>query len=268
MAGAVAIPRGPGAAGLNRRGLRTPRPKLSTGQPHARPAWRGNACVWARGGPRQMRGGPRLDGAHERTTRQSCEEFTWCPASPPDSPRGQWCCSPNGLPTVGGERVHGSCGVASQPPATAGWWPPTFATMMHRDPAMPVAAFRLTGSVSGFHDSALVSVMVHVAPDAPNSPAPSMARERLWVCAPDSPRGQLRPLLSFLGQPQTENRRRALARRTPWLVKRSSLVVLFPERPAAGRQGAGSQLVFLRGGLTAASRPPYCRAGATDLFAT
>ena len=24
--------------------------------------------------------------AHERTTRQSCEEFTWCPASPPDSP--------------------------------------------------------------------------------------------------------------------------------------------------------------------------------------
>ena len=29
------------------------------------------------------------------------------------------------------------------------------------------AAFRLTRSVSGFHDSALVSVMVHVAPDAP-----------------------------------------------------------------------------------------------------
>ena len=47
---------------------------------------------------------------------------------------------------------------------------------------MPVAAFRLTGSVSGFHDSALVSVMVHVTPDAPNSPAPSMARERLcWA---------------------------------------------------------------------------------------
>ena len=52
-------------------------------------------------------------------------------------------------------------------------------------------------------------------------------------------------LLSFLGQPQTENRRGALARRTPSLVKRSSLVVLFPERPAAGRWGAGSQLVFL-----------------------
>ena len=51
-------------------------------------------------------------------------------------------------------------------------------------------------------------------------------------------------LLSFLGQPQTENRRGALARRTPSLVKRSSLVVLFPERPAAGRWGAGSQLVF------------------------
>ena len=42
IAGAVAIPRGPGAAGLNRRGLRTPRAKLSTGQPHARPAWRGS----------------------------------------------------------------------------------------------------------------------------------------------------------------------------------------------------------------------------------
>ena len=48
---------------------------------------------------------------------------------------------------------------------------------------MPVATFRLTGSVTGFPDSALVSVMVHVTPDAPNSPAPSMARERLCLCA-------------------------------------------------------------------------------------
>ena len=39
---------------------------------------------------------------------------------------------------------------------------------------------------------------------------------------------------------------------------------MFPERPTDGRWGAGSQLVFPRGGLTAASRPPYCRAGATD----
>ena len=47
---------------------------------------------------------------------------------------------------------------------------------------MPVATFRLTGSVSGFPGSALVSVMVHVTPDAANSPAPSMARERLcWA---------------------------------------------------------------------------------------
>ena len=53
---------------------------------------------------------------------------------------------------------------------------------------MPVAAFRVTGSVSGFHDSALVSVMVHVAPDAPQAVhrtaarLPSMARERLcWA---------------------------------------------------------------------------------------
>ena len=54
---------------------------------------------------------------------------------------------------------------------------------------MPVAAFRLTGSVSGFHDSALVSVMVHVTPDAPRAVhrtaarLPSMARERLCVRA-------------------------------------------------------------------------------------
>ncbi len=53
---------------------------------------------------------------------------------------------------------------------------------------MPVAAFRLTGSASGFHDSALVSMMVHVAPDAPRAVhrtaarLPSMARERLcWA---------------------------------------------------------------------------------------
>ena len=47
---------------------------------------------------------------------------------------------------------------------------------------MPAATFRLTGSVTGFPDSALVSVMVHVTPNAPNSPAPSMAREHLcWA---------------------------------------------------------------------------------------
>ena len=53
---------------------------------------------------------------------------------------------------------------------------------------MPVAAFRLTGSVSGFHDPSLVSVMVHVAPDARQAVhrtaarLPSMARERLcWA---------------------------------------------------------------------------------------
>ena len=39
---------------------------------------------------------------------------------------------------------------------------------------MPVAACRLTGSVSGFHDPSLVSVMVHVTPDsAPSCPQDS-----------------------------------------------------------------------------------------------
>ena len=53
---------------------------------------------------------------------------------------------------------------------------------------MPVAACRLTGSVSGFHDPSLVSVMVHVTPDAPQAVhrtaarLPSMARERMcWA---------------------------------------------------------------------------------------
>ena len=44
---------------------------------------------------------------------------------------------------------------------------------------MPVAASRLTGSVTGFHDPSLVSVMGGDSGRA-QSPAPSMARERLW----------------------------------------------------------------------------------------
>ena len=38
--------------------------------------------------------------------------------------------------------------------------------------------------------------------------------------------------------------RAALARRTLWLVKRSSLVVLFPERPADRQWGSGSRLAY------------------------
>ena len=52
---------------------------------------------------------------------------------------------------------------------------------------MPVAAFRLTGSVSEFHDSALVSVMVHVTPDARNRPRPPW-RGNACVCARGGPR--------------------------------------------------------------------------------
>ena len=58
--------------------------------------------------------------------------------------------------------------------------------------------------------------------------------------------------------------RAALARRTLWLVKRSSLVVLFPERPADRQWGPGLAACLslgalppqadLRGGLTAACR--------------
>ena len=70
----------------------------------------------------------------------------------------------------------------------------------------------------------------------------------------------------------------ALARRTLWLVKRSSLVVLFPERPSDPQWGPGSRLVFrsslyhLRPLFVVASQPPaapaYCRVVASDLFAT
>ena len=77
-----------------------------------------------------------------------------------------------GLPTVGGER--GSRLVWRGLPA-AGYCRVVASDIRHDDaqtPAMPVAAFRLTGSVSGFHDPSLVSVMVHVTPDAPNRPRP------------------------------------------------------------------------------------------------
>ena len=70
----------------------------------------------------------------------------------------------------------------------------------------------------------------------------------------------------------------ALARRTLWLVKRSSLVVLFPERPADRQWGPGSRLAYrsalyhLKPTFVVASRPPvapaFCRVAAADLFAT
>ena len=69
-----------------------------------------------------------------------------------------------------------------------------------------------------------------------------------------------------------------LARRTLWLVKRSSLVVLFPERPADRQWGPGSRLAYrsalyhLKPTFVVASRPPvvpaFCRVAAADLFAT
>ena len=72
--------------------------------------------------------------------------------------------------------------------------------------------------------------------------------------------------------------RAALARRTLWLVKRSSLVVLFPERPADRQWGPGSRLAYrsalyhLKPTFVVASRPPvapaFCQVAAADLFAT
>ena len=63
-----------------------------------------------------------------------------------------------------------------------------------------------------------------------------------------------------------------------WLVKRSSLVVLFPERPADRQWGAGSRLAYrsalyhLKPTFVVASQPPvapaFCRVAAADLFAT
>ena len=70
----------------------------------------------------------------------------------------------------------------------------------------------------------------------------------------------------------------ALARRTLWLVKRSSLVVLFPERPADRQWGPGSRLAYrsalyhLKPTFVVASRSPvapaFCQVVASDLFAT
>ena len=63
-----------------------------------------------------------------------------------------------------------------------------------------------------------------------------------------------------------------------WLVKRSSLVVLFPERPADRQWGPGSRLAYrsalyhLKPTFVVASRPPvapaFCQVAAADLFAT
>ena len=67
-------------------------------------------------------------------------------------------------------------------------------------------------------------------------------------------------------------------RGTLWLVKRNSLVVLFPERPADRQWGPGSRLAYrsalyhLKPTFVVASQPPaapaFCRVAAADLFAT
>jgi hypothetical protein len=44
--------------------------------------------------------------------------------------------------------------------------------------------------------------------------------------------------------PETVTPKAALVRRTLWMVKRSALIVLFPDDPLTGRWGKGSSLVF------------------------
>ena len=44
--------------------------------------------------------------------------------------------------------------------------------------------------------------------------------------------------------PESVHPKAALVRRTLWMVKRSSLVVLFPDNPETGKWGKGSTLVF------------------------
>ena len=74
--------------------------------------------------------------------------------------------------------------------------------------------------------------------------------------------------------------RAALARRTLWLVKRSSLVVLFPERPCRPAVGSGLAALAYRSSALPPqadcswwphgrlSAPAFCRVAAADLFAT
>ena len=85
-------------------------------------------------------------------------------------------------------------------------------------------------------------------------------------------------LTAFKVVPEGLHPKAALRRRTLWMVKRCSLVVLFPESPFDGKWGPGSRLVFrasmyhLKPVFLACRKAPkqsvHYRVAESDLFAT
>ena len=75
---------------------------------------------------------------------------------------------------------------------------------------------------------------------------PEYARHSLVACAFPAGARKLRTrtLAAVTVVPRGLIARQALARRTVWMVRRASVLVLFPENPLTGRWGAGSALAF------------------------
>ena len=75
---------------------------------------------------------------------------------------------------------------------------------------------------------------------------PEYARDSLIACAFPSRARRLgtRSLAAVTVVPHGLTAGQALARRTVWMVRRASFLVLFPEHPHTGRWGPGSTLAF------------------------
>ena len=76
--------------------------------------------------------------------------------------------------------------------------------------------------------------------------SPRYAQDSLIACAFDSRahRFSTPDLLAVTVVPSGLSPAAALHRRTVWMVRRSSLLILFPENPRTGRWGRGSLLAF------------------------
>ena len=76
--------------------------------------------------------------------------------------------------------------------------------------------------------------------------SPPYAQDSLIACAFDSRAHQFstQELLAVTAVPAGLSPAAALHRRTVWMVRRSSLLVVFPENPNNGRWGLGSSLAF------------------------
>ena len=94
---------------------------------------------------------------------------------------------------------------------------------------------------------------------------PEYAHVSLIACAFPSRARTLRTrsLAAVTVVPRGLTARQALARRTVWMVRRASVLVLFPEHPQTGRWGPGSTLAFRTAAhnltpvfVVAASSPP------------